>query len=143
MENVLEVQHAFDGRNDSQGNTYLKFEDVTLVPYEPKLIDYNMLTLYQVSLLSILKNNAYLCIQNEIDIKLCLQRRWLNRYNTRIRELVGAELKNQMKMSGFYWMMNHTALIPEYGYINSGYSLFASKYLIFILSLCFILQINS
>lgn len=48
LENILEVKEAFNGRNDSQGNTYLKFEDVTLVPYEPKLIDYNMLTLYQV-----------------------------------------------------------------------------------------------
>lgn len=48
LENILEVKEAFGGKNDSQGNTYLKFEDVTLVPYEPKLIDYNMLTLYQV-----------------------------------------------------------------------------------------------
>lgn len=45
----------------------------------------------------------------------------MNEYYIRIRENVGAELKKQMKMNVFYWMMNKTVLIPEYGLVNGGY----------------------
>lgn len=41
------------------------------------------------------------------------QRRWLNNYNKRIREEVGAELKKRLKMKAFYWMMVKTTTIPE------------------------------
>lgn len=43
-----------------------------------------------------------------------LQKRWLNDYNARIRNLVGEELKAQMNMQAFYWMMNKTRHIIEY-----------------------------
>lgn len=48
LENILEVVEAFGGKPDEKGNVYLTFQDATLVPYEPKLIDFNMMTLYQV-----------------------------------------------------------------------------------------------
>lgn len=40
------------------------------------------------------------------------QRKWLNDYNTRIRDIVGEELKKRSLMRAFYWMMNHTRHIP-------------------------------
>ena len=49
----------------------LGFEPVTLVPFEPKLIDYKLLNKEHVA--------------------------WLNNYNYMIRERVGAELKKQGK----------------------------------------------
>ncbi|KAK2586968.1 hypothetical protein KPH14_010942 [Odynerus spinipes] len=85
LENILEVVVAGKSRT---GQTFLKFRDVTLVPYEPKLIDFNMLT--------------------------PLHRRWLNNYNQRIREEVGGELKKHLRMKGFYWMMKKTNSIPEW-----------------------------
>ncbi|XP_024871285.1 xaa-Pro aminopeptidase 1-like isoform X1 [Temnothorax curvispinosus] len=87
LENVLEVIPA--DKLAHNGRRFLKFRDVTLVPYEPKLIDVNMLT--------------------------PLHRRWLNNYNKRIREEVGAELKKNLKMKAFYWMMVKTTSIPETG----------------------------
>ncbi|XP_071455726.1 xaa-Pro aminopeptidase 1-like [Hetaerina americana] len=85
LENVLEVvkvetKYKFDG-------PYLGFSSVTLVPYEPKLIDLDLLS-------------------NE-------QRRMLNDYNARVRTEVGAELKRQKRMRGFYWMMSKTLHVPE------------------------------
>ncbi|XP_070510805.1 xaa-Pro aminopeptidase 1 isoform X1 [Cardiocondyla obscurior] len=84
LENILQVIPA--PRNEQR---FLQFRDVTLVPYEPKLIDINMLT--------------------------SLHRRWLNNYNKRIRVEVGAELKKNLKMMAFRWMMTKTMTIPETG----------------------------
>ncbi|KYQ48634.1 Xaa-Pro aminopeptidase 1 [Trachymyrmex zeteki] len=78
--------HEFSCKSHN-GQRFLKFRDVTLVPYEPKLIKINMLT--------------------------SPHRRWLNNYNKRIREEVGAELKKNLKMKAFYWMMAKTMTIPE------------------------------
>ena len=50
---------------------FLAFEPVTLVPFEPHLIDYNLLSDDQIN--------------------------WLNYYNRLTREKVGAELKKQEK----------------------------------------------
>ncbi|XP_014481659.1 PREDICTED: xaa-Pro aminopeptidase 1-like isoform X2 [Dinoponera quadriceps] len=85
LENIIEVVPADKLTYKTQ--QFLKFRDATLVPYEPKLIDVDMLT--------------------------PLQRRWLNNYNKRIREEVGTELKERLKMKAFYWMMLKTATIPE------------------------------
>ncbi|XP_018351410.1 PREDICTED: xaa-Pro aminopeptidase 1-like isoform X2 [Trachymyrmex septentrionalis] len=87
LENILEVIPA--DKLSHNGQRFLKFRDVTLVPYEPKLIKINMLT--------------------------SPHRRWLNNYNKRIREEVGAELKKNLKMKAFYWMMAKTMTIPETG----------------------------
>lgn len=51
---------------------------------------------------------------------VCEQKRWLNEYNARIRTLVGEELKAQLNMQAFYWMMNKTKHIIEY-YPESEY----------------------
>ncbi|XP_011685228.1 PREDICTED: xaa-Pro aminopeptidase 1 isoform X2 [Wasmannia auropunctata] len=87
LENILEVIPA--DKLPHNGQRFLKFRDVTLVPYEPKLIDITMLT--------------------------PLHRRWLNNYNKRIRKEVGTELKKNLKMKAFYWMMVKTTTIPETG----------------------------
>nr|CAD7606823.1 unnamed protein product [Timema genevievae] len=87
LENILEVvnrttTHSFDG-------PYLGFEPVTLVPYEPKLIDLNMLSNEQIQ--------------------------WLNNYNAKVIEKVGAELKLQRRMKGFHWLLSKTIYIPVHG----------------------------
>ncbi|XP_063218262.1 xaa-Pro aminopeptidase 1-like isoform X2 [Bacillus rossius redtenbacheri] len=86
LENILEVVNqstpfSFDG-------PYLGFKTVTLVPYEPKLIDVSMLS------------------NDEI--------RWLNTYNRRIMDEVGAELKRQRRMGAFSWLLKKTTYIPEH-----------------------------
>ncbi|KAL5272992.1 XPNPEP2 family protein [Megaselia abdita] len=84
--NVLEVVET--GDHHSPGVKFLAFNDITLVPYEPKLID--------GSLLSMEEKQA------------------LNDYNAKIRAIVGEELKRQKNMNAFYWMMNKTRHIREY-----------------------------
>lgn len=42
------------------------------------------------------------------------EKRWINEYNARIRELVGEELKKRNHMKAFYWMMNKTRHVKEY-----------------------------
>ncbi|XP_068631318.1 xaa-Pro aminopeptidase 1 [Battus philenor] len=72
--NILEVV--------TKANGYLGFREATLLPYEPKLIDRNLLTEYEIS--------------------------WLNAYNERIRKTVGPELNDQGLTDVYYWMMNKT-----------------------------------
>ncbi|XP_014371061.2 xaa-Pro aminopeptidase 1 [Papilio machaon] len=72
--NVLEVV--------AKPNGYLGFREATLLPYEPKLIDRNLLTEYEIN--------------------------WLNAYNERIRKTVGPELNDQGLTDVYYWMMNKT-----------------------------------
>ncbi|KAM7362827.1 xaa-Pro aminopeptidase 2 [Cochliomyia hominivorax] len=86
LKNVLEVKDT--GRKHPSGAEFLAFHDVTLVPYEPKLIDSTLLS--------------------------ALEKRWLNEYNAKIRQYVGDELKRQGNMQAFYWMMNKTRHIREY-----------------------------
>ncbi|XP_063893288.1 xaa-Pro aminopeptidase 1 [Helicoverpa armigera] len=63
-------------------NGFLGFNEATLIPYEPKLIDKSMLTEYEIQ--------------------------WLNWYNDRIRKEVGPELKSRGLTDVYYWMMNNT-----------------------------------
>ncbi|XP_055854374.1 xaa-Pro aminopeptidase 2 [Episyrphus balteatus] len=86
LENVLEVLDT--GRTHPSGSKFLAFTEVTLVPYEPKLIDRTILS--------------------------AQEKRWLNEYNGKIRQLVGDELKRQGNMQAFYWMMNKTRHIREF-----------------------------
>ncbi|XP_053682697.1 xaa-Pro aminopeptidase ApepP [Sabethes cyaneus] len=85
LENVLEVVDT--GTVLPSGHKFFSFQDITLVPFEPKLIDNEMLSTTEV--------------------------KWINDYNARIRQLVGDELKRKQKMDGFYWMMNKTRNIPD------------------------------
>lgn len=48
LENILEVIVRHVRSRHYSGARFLGFKDVTLVPYEPKLIDFNMLTFSQV-----------------------------------------------------------------------------------------------
>ncbi|KAG6457478.1 xaa-Pro aminopeptidase 1 [Manduca sexta] len=75
--NVLEVV--------SKPMGYLAFKESTLIPYEPKLIDKNMLTEYEII--------------------------WLNSYNDRIRKIVGPELMDRGLTDVYYWMTNKTVAI--------------------------------
>lgn len=86
LENVLEVMDT--GKTHPTGHKFLSFQDVTLVPFEWKLIDRAMLSVPE--------------------------KKWLNGYNARIRQLVGSELKRMHKMDAFYWMMNKTRHVPEF-----------------------------
>ncbi|CAL7934020.1 unnamed protein product [Xylocopa violacea] len=80
LENILETVEANTSHEDSI--TFLKFRDVTLVPYEPKLIDIKML------------NPSHI--------------RWLNNYNRRIRDEVGPELIRRLRMDAYNWMLRKT-----------------------------------
>nr|XP_033332361.1 xaa-Pro aminopeptidase 1-like isoform X2 [Megalopta genalis] len=120
LENVLEVVEA---SASGDADTFLKFRDVTLVPYEPKLIDVSML------------NPSH--------------RRWLNNYNRRIRNEVGSELKRRLKMNAFDWLLRKTAAIPElspvdeglfFGFSSSPSSTFKQFHvLIFVILICHVL----
>ncbi|XP_031846075.1 xaa-Pro aminopeptidase 1 isoform X2 [Nomia melanderi] len=91
LENILEVVEA---SKPGDTETFLKFRDATLVPYEPKLIDTSMLT----------PSHKW----------------WLNNYNRRIRDEVGPELKRRLKMNAFDWLLRKTAVIPESSPVDKG-----------------------
>ncbi|XP_055524696.1 xaa-Pro aminopeptidase ApepP [Wyeomyia smithii] len=104
LENVLEVIDT--GTVLPSGHKFFSFQDVTLVPFEPKLIDNEMLSTTEV--------------------------KWINDYNARIRQLVGDELKRKQKMDAFYWMMNKTRNIPDP--LHSGTDARSCRSLILVLS---------
>ncbi|CAL4085514.1 unnamed protein product [Meganyctiphanes norvegica] len=58
------------------------FESVTLVPFEPKLINEHLLDFAQCG--------------------------WLNNYNTRVLDIVGNELLNQGREDGYLWLVERT-----------------------------------
>lgn len=86
IKNVLEVLDT--GKTTTSGERFLALQTVTLVPYEPKLIDGSMLS--------------------------SDEKRMLNKYNAIIRKQVGDELKRLGNMKAFHWMMNKTRHIREY-----------------------------
>uniref|UniRef100_A0A336MES5 CSON010922 protein n=1 Tax=Culicoides sonorensis TaxID=179676 RepID=A0A336MES5_CULSO len=86
LENVLEVNEMQDSHTNSE--RFLNFKTVTLLPFEPKLIDRTLMS--------------------------APEKKWLNDYNAKIREEVGKFLKENMKMDAFYWMMNKTQHVIEY-----------------------------
>ncbi|XP_031640663.1 xaa-Pro aminopeptidase 1 [Contarinia nasturtii] len=92
LKNVLEVYDT--GDRHPSGTRFLGFRDVSLVPFDPKMIDRGLLNIEE--------------------------KRWLNEYNARVRSLVGEELKSQYNMQAFYWMINKTKHVIEY-YPESEY----------------------
>ncbi|KAG5865671.1 hypothetical protein JTB14_008783 [Gonioctena quinquepunctata] len=88
LENVMEVIEKPWLKHS--GHTFYGFKVVTFVPFEPKLIKLSLLSPQQI--------------------------KWLNNYNEQVRQLVGAELKLQNRMDGFYWMMEKTKYVSEYNY---------------------------
>ncbi|XP_050428799.1 xaa-Pro aminopeptidase ApepP-like [Adelges cooleyi] len=83
LETILEVI----AKNETMGK-FLTFTPITLVPFEPKLINYSMLSPKQI--------------------------RWLNEYNAKIRLEVGAELLKQADHQlGYGWMMDRTVQVSS------------------------------
>nr|CAD7412136.1 unnamed protein product [Timema poppensis] len=104
------LQHSFDG-------PYLGFEPVTLVPYEPKLIDLHMLSNEQEKPPPVHPTEIQTSISLSLAVKLQHDKRiqWLNDYNAKVIEKVGAELKLQRRMKGFHWLLSKTIYIPAHG----------------------------
>ncbi|KAG4068636.1 hypothetical protein HA402_002327 [Bradysia odoriphaga] len=92
LSSVIEVEDI--EKRDPTGVPFLAFKDISLVPFDMKLIDTSALSTEE--------------------------KRWLNRYNADIRQLVGEELKKQPSALAFFWMMNQTGHIIEY-YPESEY----------------------
>jgi Xaa-Pro aminopeptidase len=90
---VYSKPHANDNRannnfnNSSKSREFLTFETLTLVPLEPKLIKTSLLT--------------------------WKHRKWINEYNSKIRKIVGKELKRLQKFDALKWMNEKTSVIPE------------------------------
>lgn len=83
LENVLEVINKNPIFESVVPN--LAFFETSLVPFEERLIDPALLTPKQV--------------------------KRINEYHQRVLQEVGAELKRQSKMNGFYWLMRKTKTI--------------------------------
>ncbi|XP_052239123.1 xaa-Pro aminopeptidase 1-like isoform X2 [Dreissena polymorpha] len=81
LENIVMVKNATT-KYRFPGAEFLTFEHVTLVPYAPNLIDYDLLSEKQIE--------------------------YLNDYNKLIRERVGPELKKQGRDTAYEWMMQKT-----------------------------------
>lgn len=75
--------------------SFLGFEPICLVPFEPKLMDLSLMSDAQID--------------------------WLNNYNRMIREKVGPVLKEQNKKSALEWMMSRTDIVtrPNYRQVRS------------------------
>lgn len=61
LENVLEVIEK-PWLKHGTGQRFFGFKDVTLVPFEPKLIDYSLLTSSHVKILILVQRQLLLCI---------------------------------------------------------------------------------
>ncbi|KAK7009131.1 xaa-Pro aminopeptidase 1-like isoform X1 [Biomphalaria glabrata] len=81
IENCVKVVKA-ETKHNFGGKGYLSFEPITLVPIQTKMIDASLLT------------------EKEIE--------WLNDYHTKVRNLVGEELKNQGKLEVYKWLCQAT-----------------------------------
>lgn len=98
LANVLEVVDTT--KRHPSGANFLALNDITLVPYDAKLIEPALLS--------------------------SQEKRWLNAYNAKIREYVGEELKRHAgDMQAFYWMMNKTRHVTEY-YTEADYRRYSS-----------------
>ncbi|XP_049799678.1 xaa-Pro aminopeptidase ApepP-like [Schistocerca nitens] len=80
LENIVTVVPA--NVSGESGETFLTFETVTLVPYEPKLINTQLMTADQV--------------------------KWLNSYHDRVRKTVGAQLLYENDFDTYSWLVEKT-----------------------------------
>ncbi|XP_045197728.2 xaa-Pro aminopeptidase 1-like [Mercenaria mercenaria] len=81
LENIVMVKNA-STTYTFPGTQFLTFEHVTLVPYEPHLIKFELLSGKQIC--------------------------YLNGYSKMVRDHVGPELKRQRKYEAYEWMMRKT-----------------------------------
>ncbi|KAK4301818.1 hypothetical protein Pmani_026085 [Petrolisthes manimaculis] len=94
LENILtvvekETKYQFDKQS-------LGFDPITLVPFEPILINASMLSAEQCH--------------------------WINKYHTRVREVVGSELVEQNRTRGYEWVQAKTEPLPcpDTRHVNSA-----------------------
>lgn len=81
LENIVLVRKAKTPYNFNNV-TYLEFEPISLVPFEPKLIKVDMLERHH--------------------------RRWLNAFNIKIRHKIGNELRRQRRERAYEWLLSKT-----------------------------------
>ncbi|XP_074650755.1 xaa-Pro aminopeptidase 1-like [Tubulanus polymorphus] len=93
LETILMVTKAKTKHNFG-GDRYLTWEPITLVPFEPNLINYSMLS------------------QD--------QRKWLNYYNERCLSVIGNELKRQGHLDAYEWLRLRTKKISEAAIFNNS-----------------------
>jgi len=79
LETVLRVVEKNLTYDDKGFGPFLGFETVCLMPFETKLIDFNLLNKEQI--------------------------KWFNDYNQKIIEKIGPELEKQREVAGYRWMM--------------------------------------
>ncbi|KAF8795388.1 Xaa-Pro aminopeptidase 1 like protein [Argiope bruennichi] len=75
-----------DGTSCFNDMKFYTFEPVSFVPFEPKLIDLNLLSVKQ--------------------------KEFLNRFNVKARNTVGIELQKQGRERGLRWLLSRTEHIP-------------------------------
>ena len=83
LETILQVVPAQLPTGDY--GDFIQFEPVTLVPFEPKLIKFSLLSAEQVA--------------------------WVNNYNNIILELVGPRLLQQGRDRGYQWLLSRTTTL--------------------------------
>jgi len=89
LENVIRVKNASLDHN-FQNIGFIGFEDMTLVPYQHKLIDFSLLT------------------EEELD--------YLNKYQEAIRKQVGGYIRDKgMSEEAYEWMIRSTVPVPNDG----------------------------
>ncbi|XP_029640756.1 xaa-Pro aminopeptidase 1 [Octopus sinensis] len=101
LETILMVQNATTKYRFMNFN-FFKFKPITLVPFEPNLIDYSMLS----------KDQIY----------------WLNNYNKLCEDIIGPELMRQGKNDALNWLQKRTELISSAATITSSLCLFLSVF---------------
>lgn len=87
LENVLQVVQKTP-KISARSDGYFQFKETTLLPFETKLIEPSLLTVEQVD--------------------------YINQYHAKVLQEVGAELKRQSHMKGFYWLMQKTKTIEPF-----------------------------
>ena len=83
LETILQVVPAELQPGDY--GDFIQFQPVTLVPFEPKLIKFSLLS--------------------------AEQKTWYNNYNKITRELVGARLQQQGRDRGYQWLLSRTEAV--------------------------------
>ncbi|XP_035686168.1 xaa-Pro aminopeptidase 1-like isoform X2 [Branchiostoma floridae] len=108
LETLAMVKEA-DTKYNFNGRTYLTFEPVTLVPFQEKMIKFDMMN------------------ENQLT--------WLNDYHRKVRETIGPELQRQGKNDVYDWLMKNTQSF-ETSRISSGAKAASSVFLLAIAAMC-------
>ncbi|XP_066280818.1 xaa-Pro aminopeptidase 1-like isoform X1 [Branchiostoma lanceolatum] len=109
LETLAMVKEA-DTKYHYNGRTYLTFEPVTLVPFQEKMIKFDMLNEKQLT--------------------------WLNDYHRQVRETIGPELQRQGKDDVYDWLMKNTQPFETSRITSSGAQPVASVFFIVIAVVC-------